>query len=101
MERIKVNKHLPFLVSNVVELLDLDKTVEPEHEGANADAESMKAKCVIIKTSTRATYFLPNVGLLAASNLKPGDLIGVNKDSHILLEKLPAEYDSRIKVSQF
>ena len=29
--------------------------------------------------------------------MKPGELVGVNKDSYILLEKLPAEYDSRVK----
>jgi len=32
--------------------------------------------------------------------LKPGDLVGVNKDSHILLEKLPAEYDSRVQAME-
>lgn len=32
--------------------------------------------------------------------LKPGELIGVNKDSYIILEKLPNEYDSRIKAME-
>lgn len=27
--------------------------------------------------------------------LKPGDLVGVNKDSYLILDTLPAEYDSR------
>ena len=30
--------------------------------------------------------------------LKPGDLIGVNKDSYLVLDTLPPEYDSRVKV---
>merc|ERR1712238_610649 len=58
-EKIKVNKTLPYLVSNVIEILD----VEPE-------------------------------------DLKPGDLVGVNKDSYLVLEKLPAEYDSRVKAME-
>ena len=36
------------------------------------------------------------IGLVDAEDLKPGDLVGVNKDSYLILDKLPAEYDSRI-----
>lgn len=36
-------------------------------------------------------------GLVDPDELKPGELIGANKDSYIVLEKLPAEYDSRVK----
>lgn len=32
--------------------------------------------------------------------LKPGDLIGVNKDSYLILDTLPAEYDSRVKAME-
>ena len=32
--------------------------------------------------------------------MKPGDLVGVNKDSYLILEKLPAEYDSRVKAME-
>jgi hypothetical protein len=38
------------------------------------------------------------VGLVDADKLKPGDLVGVNKDSYLVLDMLPAEYDSRVKV---
>jgi hypothetical protein len=38
-------------------------------------------KCVVLKTSTRQTIFLPVVGLVDAAELKPGDLVGVNKVS--------------------
>jgi 26S proteasome regulatory subunit T5 len=51
----------------------------------------------VVKTSTRQTFFLPVVGLVPVSELTPGDLIGVNKDSYLVLEKLPAEYDSRVR----
>lgn len=97
-ERIKVNKTLPYLVSNVVELLLLEEL--QEDEGANVDLDAHKTKCAVIKTSTRATYFLPVVGLVDPSELKPGDLVGVNKDSYLVLEKLPAEYDSRVKAME-
>lgn len=32
--------------------------------------------------------------------LKPGDLIGVNKDSYLVLDKLPPEYDPRVKAME-
>ena len=37
------------------------------------------------------TYFLPVIGLVDPENLKPGDLVGVNKDSYLILDTLPAE----------
>lgn len=99
-EKIKVNKTLPYLVSNVVELFDVDPEGE-EDEGANVDLDAQrKGKCAVIKTSTRQTYFLPVIGLVEAEEMKPGDLVGVNKDSYLVLEKLPVEYDSRVKAME-
>merc|ERR1712004_514878 len=99
-EKIKVNKTLPYLVSNVIELLDVDPE-DHEEDGANVDLDSQrKGKCAVIKTSTRQTYFLPIIGLVEPEDLKPGDLVGVNKDSYLVLEKLPAEYDSRVKAME-
>jgi ATP-dependent 26S proteasome regulatory subunit len=37
------------------------------------------------------TVYLPVVGLVPAEELKPGDLVGVNKDNFLVLEKLPTE----------
>ncbi|XP_046859053.1 26S proteasome regulatory subunit 6A-B [Xenia sp. Carnegie-2017] len=100
-EKIKVNKTLPYLVSNVIELLEVDPQEQAEEEGANVDLDSQrKGKCAVIKTSTRQTYFLPVIGLVDPEELKPGDLIGVNKDSYLILEKLPTEYDSRVKAME-
>ena len=53
-----------------------------------------------MKTSTRQTYFLPVIGLVEPEELSPGDLVGVNKDSYLILEKLPTEYDSRVKAME-
>ncbi|KAF8798894.1 26S proteasome subunit P45 [Phlegmacium glaucopus] len=98
-EKIKQNKVLPYLVGNVVEILDVDPEVE--EDGANQDLDSMrKGKCAVIKTSTRQTVFLPLIGLVPAEKLTPGDLIGVNKDSYLVLDSLPAEFDSRVKAME-
>ena len=65
------------------------------------DLDSQRqGKCVVLKTSTRQTIFLPVVGLVDADSLKPGDLVGVNKDSYLILDTLPAEYDSRVKAME-
>ncbi|KAF9242523.1 P-loop containing nucleoside triphosphate hydrolase protein [Melanogaster broomeanus] len=53
-EKIKQNKVLPYLVGNVVEILDVDP--EAQEDGANQDLDSMrKGKCAVVKTSTRQT----------------------------------------------
>jgi 26S proteasome regulatory subunit T5 len=41
VEKIRVNKTLPYLVSNVIELLDMDPQGE-EEEGANVDLDSQR-----------------------------------------------------------
>jgi 26S proteasome regulatory subunit T5 len=46
------------------------------------------------------TIFLPVVGLVDPDVLKPGDLVGVNKDSYLILDTLPSEYDSRVKAME-
>ena len=33
-------------------------------------------------------------------DLSPGDPIGVNKDSYLVLDKLPSEYDPRVKAME-
>lgn len=94
-------RQLPYLVGNVVELLDLDPTAESSEEGANIDLDAIRVgKSAVIKTSTRQTIFLPLIGLVDSDTLKPGDLIGVNKDSYLVLDTLPAEYDSRVKAME-
>ena len=99
-EKIKVFKVLPYLVSTVVEILDMDPQDE-EEEGGNVDLDAQrKGKCAVIKTSTRQTYFLPVIGLVDPEKLHPGDLVGVNKDSYLILDTLPAEYDSRVKAME-
>jgi len=96
-EKIRLNVQLPYLVANVIELVD--PYVDPDADGSAKNAGS-QGKGAVVKTSTRQTVFLPYPGLVKASELKPGELVGTNKDSYIILEKLPAEYDSRVKAME-
>ena len=61
---------------------------------------SRTKKACVIKTTSRQTIYLPVIGMMEAEELKPGDLIAVNKDSFIVYEKLPAEYDSRVQAME-
>jgi 26S proteasome regulatory subunit T5 len=98
-EKIKLNKQLPFLVANVIEVVAPDD--DPEEDGAATDLNAERGgKGAVVKTSTRQTVFLPIPGLIRAEELTPGELVGTNKDSYIILEKLPAEYDSRVKAME-
>lgn len=91
-EKLQQNKVLPYLVSTVVELLDNKNQEDREEHESDITA--------IIKTSTRQTIYLPVPGLIDIETLKPTDIIGVNKDSYLILDKLPQEYDSRIKAME-
>ena len=62
------------------------------------EVSTRSGKSVVIRTSTRQTIYLPVPGLIDTQELVPGELVGTNKDSYLILEKLPAEYDSRVKV---
>ncbi|KAK2197264.1 bifunctional Nucleic acid-binding [Babesia duncani] len=99
LEKIQLNKQLPYLVANVVELLDFTSDDEQD-DGLTPSPSQKKSKSLVIKTSTRQTIFLPVIGLIPASELHPGELVGVNKDSYLVLDKLPPEYDNRVKAME-
>lgn len=99
-KKIDEGKVLPYLVSNIVEILEVENDTSDTPEDLLKDEPKQKMKCVVIKTSTRQTVFLPLSGLIEPEDLKPGDLVGVSKDSYLILEKLPAEYDSRVKAME-
>lgn len=104
--KIKMNTQLPYMVAEVVEILDSNAGADPseiEEEGANVDLSSQigaEGKCAVIKTTARSSAFLPMIGLVPAEELTPGDFVGVNKDSFLVYEKLPSEYDSRAKAME-
>ena len=45
------------------------------------------------------TVYLPVIGLVDPKDLSPGDLVGVHKDSYLILEKLPDEYAITTSIS--
>lgn len=105
VEKVKLNKQLPYLVGNVVEVLEPEAEdgleEEDTEEGGATDVDATrKTRSAVIRTSTRQTIFLPVPGLVDVNELKPSDLVGTNKDSYLILEKLPAEFDSRVKAME-
>lgn len=62
LSKIKKNKQLPWLVSNVVEILDLEPEVN--EDGVVDLDEVVEGKALVIKTSRRDTIFLPVPGLV-------------------------------------
>jgi len=101
-EKIKLNKVLPYLVANVIEIVEpyYDPLEEDDGSSTRDVSISMEGKGAVVKTSTRQTVFLPIPGLVRASELTPGELVGTNKDSYIILEKLPTEFDARVKAME-
>lgn len=105
-EKIKNNRKLPYLVANIVEVMDMDEIEDKENsesatQGGNVNLDNTaNGKAAVIKTSSRQTVFLPMVGLVDPDKLKPNDLVGVNKDSYLILDTLPSEFDSRVKAME-
>ena len=101
--RVKQNNKLPYLVANIGEILEIedDEAEEGEVEvGRRSRVRARKPKSAVIKTTNRQTVFLPIVGLVDGDTLKPDDLVGVNKDTYIVLDTLPPEYDTRAKAME-
>ncbi len=73
-----------------VQILEMENDEEEEDEAGAAmdDHDKLKGKSCVVKTTTRQTVYLPIPGLVPIEELKPGDLIGTNKDSYLILEKL-------------
>lgn len=100
-KRVKDNNLLPYLVASIAEVLDLSEDEdEVEELDVGRRKRSRRQKSAVIKTSNRQTVFLPVVGLVDADKLVPEDLVGVNKDSFLVLDTLPPEYDSRVKAME-
>lgn len=106
-EKIKLQTRLPHLVATVGEILDVVDEEDDDGSGLGTKAgttvkgkEVKMTKAVVVKTSSRQSFFLPSSGLIEVSEMKPGELIAVNKESYNIYEKLPPEYDSRVKAME-
>ncbi|KAJ1334383.1 hypothetical protein BSLG_007538 [Batrachochytrium salamandrivorans] len=71
-------------------ILDMNPDEEPEEDGANIDLDAHRKEMCRSK----------DVNTTDSATLKPGDLVGVNKDSYLILDTLPAEYDARVKAME-
>ena len=104
-EKLKMSTQLPHMVANVNEILDVEDEAEEGREGSGFAVKKTKTqaehkKALVIKTTGRHTIYLPVLGMVEPEDLKPGELIAVNKESFIVYEKLPPEYDSRVKAME-
>lgn len=89
------------MVANVGEILDQEEDEdEKDSSGFQVSNVSSKKKSLVVKTTGRHTIYLPVIGMVEPEELKPGELIAVNKESFIVYEKLPPEYDSRVKAME-
>lgn len=80
IEKIRLNKNLPYLVGNVVETF---KDV--------GDGESG-----VVCSSTRQTSYLEMMGLVPIEDIRPGDSVALHKETNLIFEKLPTTYDSKV-----
>jgi 26S proteasome regulatory subunit T5 len=101
-EKLKSNTQLPHMVANVGEILEGEHDEEErDGSGFNHDTKWNKNnKSLVVKTTGRHTIYLPVIGMVEADELKPGDLIAVNKESFVVYDKLPPDYDSRVKAME-
>ena len=100
-EKLKMSTTLPHMVANVGEILEAEEDEEDKDtSGFKQDNVSKTKKAMVVKTTGRHTIYLPVIGMIEPEEVKPGDLIAVNKESFIVYEKLPPEYDSRVKAME-
>lgn len=104
-EKLKMQTQLPHMVANVGELLDVEDEEAEGTEGSGfavkkTESQKKTKKAIVIKTTARHTIYLPVLGMVEPEDVRPGDLIAVNKESFIIYEKLPADYDSRVKAME-
>lgn len=96
-----MSTQLPHMVANVGEILDVeDDEEDKDSSGFKVDVANKTKKAMVVKTTGRHTIYLPVIGMVEPDEVKPGDLIAVNKESFIVYEKLPPEYDSRVKAME-
>ncbi|TBU13626.1 regulatory subunit 6A of 26S proteasome [Hamiltosporidium tvaerminnensis] len=84
-EKIKLHKTLPYLVATVIEVLYCEKTGDVN---------------VVLMTSTRVNMLILNPGLVDPAKLLPGTLVGVQKESNVILEIIEPEFDTRVKAME-
>lgn len=109
-ERVKRSCQMPYLVANIGEILDIEEeeddkqgsgmTVNAKKKKAVKEGEKAMKKAVVLKTTNRQTVYLPGFGMIEPDNIRPGDIVGINKDTSNIITLLPQDYDSRVKAME-
>ncbi|XP_049294264.1 26S proteasome regulatory subunit 6A-B-like [Anopheles funestus] len=101
-EFIKRSSKLPYLVANVMEVLDMDPLEDEKEQvdGMVMQDSQRKCKSAVIKTSTRHICYLPLAGLVDADKLTPGDMVAVHRDTYLMMDVLPKEHDPRVQAME-
>lgn len=111
LEKIRMNNQLPYLIATVLETHEtesIDDDTNPiSIAGVDFDVSSLgmdrlprKSYTVIIKTSTRNVVCLKKPGFVDAKDLKVGDIVGVNKDTFLIMQALPRGFDTRVQAME-
>jgi 26S proteasome regulatory subunit T5 len=82
----------PYLIASLVEILDVKDEEDPLNK--------ITGESAVVKLTGHQTIFLPSIGLVPANDLKPSDIVAVNRDTYIIYEKMPANYDPRVKAME-
>ena len=53
-----------------------------------------------MKTSSRLTIYVKNSGFLDLQKLNVNNLVGLNRDRYFIIQKLPVDYDFRVKTME-
>lgn len=86
-KKVGLNKQKPYLVGKVQEII----------ENKNENKFSYSA---IVQTSTRVTTFLPILGLINPKDIFPGDSVALHKETHLIFDKLPTDFDNRVRAME-
>lgn len=94
-KKVKLYKQKPYLVGSVLEIIPKD-----ENKDDFDDSQEENGTAAVVTTSTRVTTYLPLMGLVDEEGLKPGDSVSVHKETHIIFDKLPTDFDNRVKAME-
>lgn len=83
---------LPLLVASIAEIFSRERTSKTRGEG--------RVSGIILKTSTRLSIYLKNLGFIKNNKINIGNLVAVNRDNYFMVKKLPNEFDYRVKAME-
>ena len=88
-QKIKRNKTYPLLVGT------FNEHIEEEEEKKEKEEDSG-----IVMNTLRSTYYLPILGFERRKNLRPGDLVALHKESNLIFQKIPRNFDERVRTME-